>query len=190
MSEMIQSEMIQQLRTDHVNMARLLDLIEEQLELLQTEAVPDYVLMMDIMQYMTNYPDLFHHPREDVLFQRVTERDKGARPLVIDLIRDHGVLEHQGKTIFDLLHTIVHEHPVARGTLETKAREYISALRAHMGAEEAGVFPVAMEALREEDWKEVGNVMGNREDPLFGGNIAEAEYSALYEYISGGARES
>ncbi|VFN03961.1 MAG: hypothetical protein BECKG1743F_GA0114225_108711 [Candidatus Kentron sp. G] len=43
------SEMIQQLHTDHVNMARLLDLISEQLELLQMGEMPDCVLMMDII---------------------------------------------------------------------------------------------------------------------------------------------
>ncbi|NNJ84789.1 MAG: hemerythrin domain-containing protein [Gammaproteobacteria bacterium] len=171
------------LHTDHVNVAKLLDLVEEQLELLQTGEVPDYVLMMDIMQYMTNYPDLFHHPREDVLFQRVTERHEDARSMVADLAHEHDVLAHQGKAFFNLLHTVIHEQPVERGTLEAKAREYISTLRSHMNVEEGQLFPLAMQVLREEDWQEVETIMGNREDPLFGKNIVEAEYLALYEYI-------
>nr|VFJ60947.1 MAG: Hemerythrin-like domain-containing protein [Candidatus Kentron sp. FM]VFJ61382.1 MAG: Hemerythrin-like domain-containing protein [Candidatus Kentron sp. FM]VFK13454.1 MAG: Hemerythrin-like domain-containing protein [Candidatus Kentron sp. FM] len=177
------SEMIQQLHTDHVNMARLLDLIAEQLELLQVGEVPDYVLMMDIMQYMTNYPDLFHHPKEDILFQRVTKRDKGTHSIVAELVQDHHTLADQGKALFNLLHTLIHEHPVERGTLETKAREYILTLRTHMNLEEGKLFPIAKKVLQDEDRSEIESIMGNREDPLFGENIVEAEYLALYEYI-------
>nr|VFJ61339.1 MAG: Hemerythrin-like domain-containing protein [Candidatus Kentron sp. DK] len=177
------SETIRQLHADHVNMVRLLDLIEEQRELLQTGQMPDYVLMMDIMQYMTNYPDLFHHPREDVIFRRVTEYDRNARSMVDDLLRDHETLARQGAALFDLLHAVVHEQPVERETLETKLREYTSTLRAHMNVEEGQFFPIAREILQEEDWEKVDEVMGNREDPLFGKNIVEAEYLALYEHI-------
>ena len=35
----------------------------------------DYQLMKDIMHYMRHYPDLFHHPREDVLFGELVRND-------------------------------------------------------------------------------------------------------------------
>jgi len=177
------SEMIQQLHTDHVNMARLLDIVEEQFELFQTGEIPDYVLMLDVMQYMTNYPDLFHHPREDLVFQRLAERDKSKRGIVQDVIREHDILAHQGEAFFNLLETVINEYPVERGELESKARQYVSTLRLHMNLEEGEVFPIAKKTLQEEDWQAISTTMGNREEPLFGQNVIEAEYGALYRYI-------
>ncbi|VFN03963.1 MAG: Hemerythrin HHE cation binding domain-containing protein [Candidatus Kentron sp. G] len=132
---------------------------------------------------MTNYPDLFHHPKEDILFQRVTKRDESANSIVAELVQDHHALADQGKALFDLLHALIHEHPVERGTLEAKAREYILTLRTHMNLEEGTLLPMAKKVLHEEDWSEIEGIMGNRDDPLFGENIVQAEYLALYEYI-------
>nr|VFK45141.1 MAG: Hemerythrin-like domain-containing protein [Candidatus Kentron sp. TC]VFK50386.1 MAG: Hemerythrin-like domain-containing protein [Candidatus Kentron sp. TC] len=177
------SGMIKQLHTDHMNMARLLDLIDEQMEVFQTGGAPDYVLMADIMQYMTNYPDLFHHPAEDLIFGRLAELDEGTRPVVTDLMREHVALTSQGEMLLNLLKTIMNEYPVEREDLESGVREYASMLRAHMNREEGRIFPIAREALKEEHWEEIETAMGNMEDPLFGKKTIETEYMALYNYI-------
>lgn len=177
------SGMIKQLHIDHINMARLLDLIDEQMEAFQTGETPDYVLMADIMQYMANYPDLFHHPAEDLIFGRLAELDEGIRPTAADLIQEHAALTRQGEALLDVLKTIMNEYPVEREDLESGAREYVSRLRAHMNREESRMFPMAREALKEEHWEEIQTAMGNMEDPLFGKKTIETEYMALYNYI-------
>nr|VFK39282.1 MAG: Hemerythrin-like domain-containing protein [Candidatus Kentron sp. SD]VFK44119.1 MAG: Hemerythrin-like domain-containing protein [Candidatus Kentron sp. SD]VFK79122.1 MAG: Hemerythrin-like domain-containing protein [Candidatus Kentron sp. SD] len=177
------SGMIKQLHTDHMNMARLLDLIDEQMELFHTGNAPDYVLMMDIMQYMANYPDLFHHPLEDLIFQRLVELDEGMRSMVTDIIQEHEVLARQSETLFNVIKTVMNEYPVARGELELGAREYVSTLRAHMNTEEARIFPAIQETLTDEDWEAIQLAMGHTEDPLFGKKAMETEYAALYDYI-------
>ena len=40
---------------------------------------PDYELMLDIMFYMTHYPDAVHHPKEDLAFAKIAERQPGSR---------------------------------------------------------------------------------------------------------------
>jgi len=49
---------------EHVNFATLLNRLEAELERFQEGGVPDYELMLDIMFYMTHYPDVLHHPKK------------------------------------------------------------------------------------------------------------------------------
>nr|VFK28812.1 MAG: Hemerythrin-like domain-containing protein [Candidatus Kentron sp. MB]VFK33971.1 MAG: Hemerythrin-like domain-containing protein [Candidatus Kentron sp. MB]VFK76533.1 MAG: Hemerythrin-like domain-containing protein [Candidatus Kentron sp. MB] len=175
--------MIEQLHIDHINMARLLDLIDEQLEVFQTRGAPDYVLMADIMQYMANYPDFFHHPKENLIFQRLAELDEGTRPTVAELIEEHEALTRQGDAFLAMLKTVMNEYPVEREDLESCARQYVSTLRAHMNLEERQIFPVLQKRFEEQDWEEIDAAMENREDPLFGKKTIEVEYLALYDYI-------
>ena len=51
---------------EHVNFARLLNVLEQQLQAFHQDEHPDYALMLDICDYLQNFPDVYHHPREDV----------------------------------------------------------------------------------------------------------------------------
>ncbi len=53
------TEVIEQLYQDHVKLVN-------QLNLPHDSQTPDYALMTDAMCDITAYPDLFHHPREEV----------------------------------------------------------------------------------------------------------------------------
>lgn len=58
------TEVIEQLYQVHVNIARIVKFLVNQLNLPHDSQTPDYALMKDTMCYITAYPDLFHHPRE------------------------------------------------------------------------------------------------------------------------------
>lgn len=173
---------IQQLRTDHLNMSRLLDILETQLGLFHEGENPDYILMMDIMQYMGHYPDLFHHPKEDLLFRKLTERDAGVKLVVKDLMNKHETLAEDGKRFMDSLRSVLSESLVEREVLESQGRDYIATLRRHIKVEETQVFPMADKLLSAEDWEEIEGAIGSIEDPLFG-RAVQQEYLALYDYI-------
>ena len=176
------SDVIRQLHTDHVNIVRLLGILEEQLELFHEGEAPDYVLMLDVMQYMTHYPDLFHHPKEDLIFRKLMERDSSARLVVNDLLKKHEVLAEKGERFSESLRTVLTEFMVERETLELQGRDYITTLRHHIDVEEGQVFPLAAKVLADEDWTEIDSAMEAMEDPLFG-EVVQKEYLALYDYI-------
>ena len=76
------SEILRQLHTDHVNMAKLLDVLERQLDHIHDVESTDFVLMTDLMHYMTHYPSVIHHPREDLVFKRLKARNPEAASVV------------------------------------------------------------------------------------------------------------
>ncbi|MGF1613300.1 MAG: hemerythrin domain-containing protein [Gammaproteobacteria bacterium] len=176
------ASVIKKLRIDHANMSRLLDELETQIGLFHAGENADYVLMMDIMQYMSHYPDLFHHPREDLIFGKLVERDPSTRLVVNELLHKHEVLADSGKQFIDSLQTVLSEALVEREALEAQGRNYVKTLRRHINIEESQVFPLAERVLDENDWHDIENAMDAMEDPLFGSTV-HREYLALYDYI-------
>jgi hemerythrin-like domain-containing protein len=59
--------------------------------------------MSDILYYMIHYPDLFHHPREDVIFSRLMERDPSVAQGVEELARQHRVIAESGARLHENL---------------------------------------------------------------------------------------
>ena len=78
-------------------------ILGEELDVLHAEGSPDYQLALDIMHYMTQYPDLFHHPREDVVFERMLLRDPSLSGVLGELLRDHQRLAKIGLEFHDTL---------------------------------------------------------------------------------------
>ena len=169
-------------RADHLNFAKLLDILEAQLQRLHTGDEPNYELMLDIMFYMTHYSDLLHHPREDLAFAKIKERDSSAGPLVDELARQHEFIKECGEELVTDLDGIVNGSIISRERVELPGRNYIAHFRNHMQREEDEILPLAAMLLRDKDWSAIEATLQHREDPVFGTN-AEQRYAALRHEI-------
>ena len=168
---------------DHINFLRLLDLVETQLNIFHDAGHPNYELMMDVMYYMIQYPDQFHHPKEDVAFKKVMEQDNGMEPVVRDLMTQHQVIAESGKRLFEQLGAVVAGAMMTRESVEAPGRTYISYMRNHMDQEETQLFPTALKILRDEDWIAVDAAIETQGDPLFGETV-QRRYAALHQQIA------
>ncbi|MHC4706595.1 MAG: hemerythrin domain-containing protein [Planctomycetota bacterium] len=170
------------LRGDHRNMALLLDLLDAEIDRLSASEEPDYDLVRDIVLYMTEYPDVVHHPKEDIVFRHL----KSLRPEIrTDLERvetDHQYLEESGLKLKKDMEAISNGAELDRGELIEKFHHYMEQLREHMYWEETDLFSVADELQLHGDWSEV--VLKNNEisDPLFGSRV-ERKYRKLLARI-------
>lgn len=176
------SEILEQLKTDHDNVARLLSTLEGQINAVHKEEIADFDLMHDIMVYMTHYPDHTHHPMEDLMFEKLIAHDKSAGDVVARLEREHAALAEKGQRFLEMLRHVVDGALVERDVLEKTGRDYIAFLRSHMEVEDSDAFPRAEKKLTDEDWKEVTSSMKARTDPVFGPVVAD-EFRSLFEYI-------
>lgn len=183
------SDAIARWHAEHANFARLLKLLEGQLDLFHKGESPDYEMMLDIMFYMTHYSDVLHHPKEDLAFARVKEREETARAVVDELIDQHLSLKQSGEALVHALDDIVNGSIASRDYVEVPGRAYISALRQHMEMEEATILPLAKKLLRSRDWAAIDTAIQQFADPLFGGN-GEQRYTALRRQIDSEARAS
>lgn len=167
------------LYAEHRYMATLMQLLSTQLdELEQGEAVESHVLY-ESLHYMTHFPDAFHHPREDMVYQRAAERDPTLADSVDTLQREHDfIAELGGKTLRTLERWQAGE--LAAAKVIKPAREYIDAIYQHMNVEEQLVFPQLEKVLDPQDWRELEqeDLINPVADPVFGPRV-EREYRNL-----------
>ena len=72
------SKVVGDLHQDHRNIRVLLDLLAREIDAVDDASGGDFELMRDVMVYMTRYPDHTHHPKEDLMFERM-RRARGGR---------------------------------------------------------------------------------------------------------------
>ena len=168
--------------SEHVDFNRLLDLLEEQVGAFHTGEAPNYNLMRDIVHYLTAYADRLHHPREDVAFQRLVQRDPSLQLPINRVLQEHRVIAAAGQALLERLDEVTADLVIPRESLESAAATYLVYYRHHIAGEEAKVLPRARELLRREDWAAVTAAMVATPDPSFGSD-PQAHFAALRKQI-------
>ena len=168
---------------EHVNFSRLLNLLESQLSVFHGGKSPDYELMLNIMFYMTHYSDVLHHPKEDLVFAKIKERDQRVAATVDELATQHAHLHKSGQELVRQLDGILNDAISSREIVEAVARDYVGTLRAHMRTEETEILPLAATLLSAHDWAAIHAAVEHFEDPLFGKH-PEGRYFALHRQIA------
>lgn len=160
-------------QAEHANYHKLLDLLQSQTELFVHGEQPDYELMSDIVYYMTQYPDRFHHPREDVAFRQLLARDPTMESVVSELAGQHRRISESGVILAADLNAAAAGAMMTRATLEADVRKYVAFLKDHMNIEECEIFPRLAELLAETDWFLVDSAIHFVADPIFGDSVQE-----------------
>ena len=178
------SKVIRDLHQDHHNIRELLDLLAREIDAVDDASGGDFELMRDIMVYMTRYPDLTHHPKEDLMFERMHERGVGpdTEATIEKLRREHAALAEKGNTFRDMLIGVVDGALVEREALVVTGRDYAAFLRYHARLEDETVFIEALELLDDADWSAIESAFEAQADPVFG-PVVRHEFQALYEHI-------
>lgn len=174
---------IDKLQKEHTDFAKLLDLVEAQIGSFHRGERPDYELMLDIFYYMTHYPDHLHHPKEDLAFARLAERDSSTKSAVQELARQHQLIAESGSRFLDNLNAALAGAVLTRESVEIPGLEYVSFYRNHMKKEERELFPLARTLLRDNDWAKIGVAIESTEDPLFGPQVEE-RYRTIHKQIA------
>jgi len=174
--------LIESLHEDHRNLSKLLRLLETNLLALQSDNDPDYPLMVDIIEYIYSYPNVFHHPREDLLYQRAMERDSSVREEIEPVLQQHAELSKSTHRLLDSLNAVLNDALVNKTQLKEEIHEFIDLQRAHIMLEESKIFPHVERLLTSDDINWLDEQHPPAADPLFGEQI-ENRFQQLYEQI-------
>ena len=174
---------IQELRSDHRRLSRLLRYIQENLPGERARWQPDRIrAMRQCIEYICSYSVVVHHDKEDVLFRRLAARDESARVYIDVLTAEHRLLTHNAEHLRRTVR-LVEDGKAAYGrVLGKSARAFISAKLRHMRLEEDTVFPLLENRLTLEDWKSVITDMPPERDPLSVDDRSEA-YAPLRSLV-------
>ncbi len=177
-----QANAIQTLRNEHKTMGYLLDLLERQIALIEKTAPPDYDLIREVVDYFLTYPDLCHHPKEDLILRKLQARDPDATAGVLNLEIEHKKSSERLGEFSRAVINILLDAEISRETFVDIANRFIQGERAHMSAEENEFFPVALRCLSEEDWAEIDGKIDQFRDPLAA--VGNLRFGLLHERIS------
>ena len=155
------------LHQDHINSTKLLDVLEQQLVIFSRAEVPDYEMMQGVMEYFLDYPDLYHHPTEDLILSKVKTQGWTAKDGFPDLRHEHQELASMTRGFSTAIQDILQEVEMPREAFQQRAREFLDFYRSHIRKEEEIFYPAALMVLTKEDWVEISEVREVWDDPIF-----------------------
>ncbi|CAP64006.1 conserved hypothetical protein (plasmid) [Cupriavidus taiwanensis LMG 19424] len=141
---------------DHLYFAHLLDLLQNQIGAFFEGRHPNYRLIAKIVEYMCDYGDRIHHPREDVAFSLLVKRDPDIQLVVNRLLQEHLVIAETSAQLLDHFKGAEWDVITPRDVLVAQAAVYLAYYRNHLSSEEKLVMPRTGEMLTAEDWAKVG----------------------------------
>lgn len=176
------TDLMQALQTDHHHFSQLLDVLMEGLATLQQDGRPDYAALLDSVDYLQDYADRYHYPKEDLIYERYLERNDEARSVIEDLPRQHRDLKQRTARLRKILEGLLHDAVISKKQLMDQLNDFIERQTVHLRTEEAKIFPLLAQRLTAADWSQLAARLPSRIDPLFGDRVAR-QYRALYERI-------
>jgi hemerythrin-like domain-containing protein len=91
--------------------------------------------MGHIVYYLRSFADRFHHPREDVAFARLVEREPRMQLVINRLLQEHRVVATAGDQFFNRLNEVAGDVMTPRATVEAAAATYLVYYRHHIATE-------------------------------------------------------
>ena len=178
--------LMKELREDHRNMAIILDMLDDAVKQASAGKDPDFELLGEIMRYMTVYPDAVHHPKEDVVYERLREERADLTDGLEDVTEDHRAIAELGSQLRDDVEAIIAGAAVRREKMIEDTSNYVARLRTHMRWEEEDLFERVDEMLDMESLEFDVSHLSKIKDPVF-----ELEIEAGFKRLMAGlpARE-
>ena len=164
---------IEILRHEHRNIEKLLLVLERELSVFARGEHPDYEVIHAVIAYFQVYPEVYHHPLEDMVFEKLKVRDPIAAANIGDLAADHHRGAERLRRVAQAVENVLADQELLRQTINDIIRGFVDHERRHMAMEERDFFPAAVKALSPQDWAEIALRLANQRDPLFSEAVEE-----------------
>jgi hemerythrin-like domain-containing protein len=172
-----------ELHQDHIHLLRLLEMLDRHVEVLQNDGDPDFLMMIGIVEYIRNYSDYHHHPKEGHVYNVFKASSKSATHIIDGLLNEHQQIPKVTVAFQQLLDGALNGSIIiSRDELSERITNFIDIQMNHLNLEEEKVFPAINEIMTESDWVNVEAKMIEKNDPLFGITIDD-RYEDLHKMM-------
>ena len=173
---------VAELHQDHVNLYKLLEILDKKVLKLKAGNQPNINLMADVIGYIATYAEGYHHPREDKLYAYFYGKNSQLDAVMKECENQHVNLKGYANALLETIDGVLHDVVVPMDDFVGKLEDFVLNEKAHLDFEETKVFPVLNETATNADWKKVEKQLPVEEDPLFGVKRSE-EYKSLYSEL-------
>ena len=113
------------LQVDHGNMAKLLDVIQQQV-MNMTRGVPvNYSLLESAFTYLLGYPEQCHHPKEELVYRKLLSRCPDMAESLNDLVEEHEKLGTLTGNLSRAIRESLHDPRAANKGLARQLGEFL-----------------------------------------------------------------
>jgi hemerythrin-like domain-containing protein len=169
------SKGLEELYSDHANMRVLLELLESEIARYGNGEVPDFELLRSMLEDLIVFQNLVHHAKEDLVFDRLIERDPAGAETILDLLTDHALLGIVSRRFAAALSDVANNVELPREWFDQLLSEYLTAVRLHMEIEEKEFLVRAANHLTDADWLEIDAMIGKIKGVRISATIADAQ---------------
>ncbi|MBA4502074.1 hemerythrin domain-containing protein [Marinobacterium marinum] len=173
---------LSELHQDHLNLSRLLEMLDRKVECLRDGQHPDFSLMSEVVGYVGRYADLHHHPREDQMYDFFAGRNPTLDQAVTRCLEQHVELKHLSTHLEESIDGILNDVVMPMDRFTDQLDEFVQAEKRHLDFEEQSIFPLLRDIATETDWQQLQDQLPQSDDPLFGTRQAD-EYRSLYRAL-------
>lgn len=129
----------------------------------------DYELFERILNYIEEFLDTMHHPKEDqYLFPALLKRTSECNDVILELQEQHRMGVENRKRLEIHLQGMKDKHPGQIEKLIEALKDYLQTHRDHLKLEDRVIIPLAERVLTDEDWAVIDEAFNKNEDPVFG----------------------
>ena len=175
-------DIVEQIRDDHISMARILSIMEQEINPIDGADDCDYALLIDCMRYMVEYADVVHHPKEDAMMQCISKKSAYLEALVGEIEKQHKLIRKSSTEFYDIVKAVESEEIVSKEKISELGLKYIQMQRAHMKLENEHLLSKVRALLLHDDYLNINKRYEKYRDPQLSENF-ETEYSALYHSL-------
>ncbi len=174
---------LKKLYRDHAHISRLMDALELQLNKIKQTDQPSFPLISEIIGYLGDYADTFHHPIEDQLYQIMLAHSDLGREHMEKLLGEHMITMNLTREFKRALEALSKNSVISRDRVAKPGWEYVEHQRTHMAFEEGEAFPFLRKELSDEAFDVAAGAIPAIEDPLLDPNMT-SRYPLLFEYLA------
>ena len=134
-------DVLDQLLREHRELEKLIAVLGQQLLMLENGKTPDFNTLKTVFQYFGNYPDLLHHPKEDLVYDRLKQRDPALAAGISGIVAEHFELEAMTRRVAGLVAALMRPGLAPDDGLVELGRAYVDFHRRDIAVEETELFP-------------------------------------------------
>ena len=175
----------QQLCCDHKHMHRLLDVFDTLLQQLgkQNRHPETLSLILEALDYFSVYPDQWHHPVEDLVFECLLGKPVDIRDVIDRTLKEHHEIATATRKMNSLFYAVANDAAVEREQLFGAARDYVDLQRRHLQRENEILLPLVADMLTDADWEKISGRLQERQSIHFNAGVKRL-YESVYEDLA------
>lgn len=173
-----------QLVQDHVNLSRVLEVLRIAVEDYDAEDWyhPNMPLILDALEYIRTYPEIFHHPLEERSFDFLLKQKMVDASVIEEIHKQHSDLEEATERLQQQFDAVANDCVVATGELKDEFSDYLALQMDHLQTENEKLFPI-LANIDERDWWDIASCMVLRQDPVFGDEAGREHFNTLAKTV-------